>query len=383
MMAPNCSSPCGLSPDAHRSSRRTSGDSNRVKRVIPFDSRRVPYVLFRILKNPGNSMPRLSLNRLYVSMFFGMLVALAAAAEAEDKPLPTESDYYEITTLPIPDGVVLEPGAIELLPDRRLAVATRRGEIYLVEGAFAKTPKSVRFQRFAHGLHELLGLAWRDGWLYVTQRCDVSRLKDRDGDDRADVYEIVNADWGITGDYHEYPFGSEFDRDGNLWVVLCLTGSFSSKAPYRGWCLRITPDGEAIPAASGIRSPGGIGMNHLGDMFYTDNQGPWNGTCSLRHLKPGSFQGHPAGNTWYSLTDAIGRQPEEPESGSRNRHEAVCVRAVELDRQGSVRNPRDAHRAGRLHANVHAPGRPADGRRSAVVPPGDLHLYLPGLLRQP
>jgi glucose/arabinose dehydrogenase len=233
--------------------------------------------------------------------------------------LPTEADYYPLTTFAIPSDVSLEVGALELLPDDRLAVSTRRGEIWLVERPF-DSPEQMKWSRFAHGLHEVLGLAWKDGWLYVTQRGDVSRLKDADGDGTADTFEIVNDDWHISGDYHEYAFGSKFDKDGNLWVVLCLTGSFSSEVKYRGWCLRITPDGRSIPTCSGIRSPGGIGMNAVGDMFYTDNQGPWNGTCSLKHLIPGKFVGHPGGNKWYDLPEAraaMGPRPADPQSGSR------------------------------------------------------------------
>ncbi len=81
------------------------------------------------------------------------------------------------------------------------------------------------------------------------------------------------------------------DADGNIWVALCLTGSFGSDGLYRGWVVRVTPDGKTIPTCSGIRSPGGIGANAAGDMFYTDNQGPWNGTCALKHLAPSKFMG--------------------------------------------------------------------------------------------
>ena len=186
----------------------------------------------------------------------------------------------------------------------------------------------MKWTRFAHGLHEVLGLAERDGWLYVTQRCDVSRIKDSDGDDVADVFEVVNDDWEISGDYHEYAFGSKFDKDGNLWVTLCLTGSFSSNCKYRGWCLRITPDGKMIPTCSGIRSPGGMGLNAAGDMFYTDNQGPWNGTCGLKHLRPGKFVGHPGGFQWYDLPEAkaaMGDRPREPKSKSRFMIEAAKI----------------------------------------------------------
>ena len=52
------------------------------------------------------------------------------------------------------------------------------------------------------------------------------------------MFRTVCDDWSITGDYHEYAFGSKFDSEGNMWVVLCLTGSFNSNAPYRGWCVR-------------------------------------------------------------------------------------------------------------------------------------------------
>ena len=164
-----------------------------------------------------------------------------------------------------------------------------------------------------------------DGWLYATQRGEVSRLKDDDGDGRADLFETVSDGWEINGDYHEYAFGSKFDRDGNLWVVLCLTGSFSSEVKFRGWCLRISPDGKVTPTVSGLRSPGGIGANAAGDMFYTDNQGPWNGTCSLKHLDPGKFVGHPAGNRWYELAPNMGPRPQEPKSGSRMMVEAAQI----------------------------------------------------------
>ena len=241
---------------------------------------------------------------------------------ADEKKAPTEDDYYKIVTFPIPEGVVLEGGAVEPIKGDRIAVSSRRGEIWFIDNAYKGGPKDVKFTRFAHGLHEVLGLAYRNDWLYATQRCDVSRLKDTNNDDIADQFELVNDDWGITGDYHEYAFGSKFDKDGNIWVVLCLTGSFNSNTHYRGWCLRVNEDGTSVPTCSGIRSPGGIGRNHLGDVFYTDNQGPWNGTCGLKHLEPGKFMGHPGGNKWYERTDALGKRPQDPKSGSRIMTEA-------------------------------------------------------------
>ncbi len=268
----------------------------------------------------------------FVSLFALGLIALSARVNAQDKP-PVENDFYRLISFDIPKEIMLEAGGIELLPNGTLAVCTRRGEVWMVDKPFSEPAtdskvSGVKWTRFAHGLHEVLGIVQKDGWIYVTQRGEVSRLKDTDGDGRADLFETVNDDWHIGGDYHEYAFGSKFDKNGDIWVVLCLTGSFSSENKYRGWCLRITQDGRMIPTCSGIRSPGGIGMNALGEMFYTDNQGPWNGTCGLKHLVPGKFVGHPGGFKWYDLPAvkaAMGARPKEPESGSRFMVEAAKI----------------------------------------------------------
>lgn len=264
-----------------------------------------------------------------LSQIFSMLVLGFAAglpASGQDK-LPTEADYYPISAFNVPEDVNLEAGGLQWYQGK-LAVSTRRGDVYLVENALADDVKTAKFKLFARGLHEVLGLAERDGWLYATQRCEVSRLKDENGDGKADIIETVCDKWSINGDYHEYAFGSKFDKDGNIWVVLCLTGSFTSNVPYRGWCLRVSADGKMIPTCSGVRSPGGIGFNHLGDVFYTDNQGPWNGACGLKHLEPGKFVGNPSGFTWYDLPDvkaAMGPKPTEPISGSRMMVEAKKI----------------------------------------------------------
>jgi hypothetical protein len=243
-----------------------------------------------------------------------------------------EAEYYRIITLPIPGGITLEAGALQWLGNGRLAVSTRWGDIHIVENALEDPPAHLKFAQFASGLHEVLGLAEKDGWIYATQRCEETRMKDTNGDDRADIFENVGDPWSITGDYHEYAFGSKFDRQGNLWVVLCLTGSFTSEAPYRGWCLRLTPDGKWLPTCSGLRSPGGIGMNAEGVMFYTDNQGPWNGADGLKELRPGYFMGNPNGNKWFdhsATKDAIAaagvKKPAEPKSGGRMFDEAQRI----------------------------------------------------------
>lgn len=241
-----------------------------------------------------------------------LLFALGLPAARMEAAQPAEeTEYYPITTLATPADTLFEVGAIELLPEGKIAVSTRRGEVWMADDAFTNdTPKWTLFARY---LHEALGLSWKDGWLYATQRPEVTRMKDEDGDGQADVFECVSDGWGIKGDYHEYAFGSRHDKDGNIWVTLCLTGSFTADSLYRGWVLRIAPDGKVIPTACGVRSPGGIGFGPKGEVFFCDNQGPWNGSSSLKHIKIGSFQGNPNGNVFFPFAEgAIGNPPPYP-----------------------------------------------------------------------
>lgn len=242
-----------------------------------------------------------------------------AAPRREKVDQSPEAAYYKIVQVPIPDDIVLECGGLEVLPDKKIAVGTRRGDVYIVEGIYDENPRHAKFKKWATGLHEILGLAFnkKDGCLYAIQRGEVTKLQDSDGRGHANVYETICDDWGLSGDYHEYAFMSKFDNDGNLWVLLTLTGSFTSDAQFRGWCMRITPDGKMIPTCSGIRSPGGMGINEKGEVFYAENQGPWNGGCALRYLKPGSFQGHPIGDKWYPDAPNMGQRPPDPTSNSR------------------------------------------------------------------
>ncbi|MBM3962441.1 MAG: hypothetical protein FJ306_11140, partial [Planctomycetes bacterium] len=153
-----------------------------------------------------------------------------------------EAEYYRLVDLPIPPELALEVGSMCTLPDGRLALGTRRGEILLVTGADAAVPK-LTIQRFASGLDEVLGLGHRDGALFATQQTEVTRISDRDGDGRADRFENLSDAWGFAH-YHEFAWGSPVTDAGSVFVVLGLSDSYHYKAPFRGWAFEITPDGR-------------------------------------------------------------------------------------------------------------------------------------------
>lgn len=232
------------------------------------------------------------------------VVLPAWAQEPEPEPDPTdENRYYRLVTYPVPDLLKLEASGVAALPDGRLAVALRKGEVWILENPLEESPKpkDYTWKRFASGLHEPIGLTWHEGALYTAQRSEVTRLEDSDGDGVADAYLTAAKGWGVTGNYHEYAFGPVFDGEGNLWITLNqsmgkgqdVAGKHKDDFRWRGWSMRKSADGGSLqPMSAGLRSPHGIATNHLGDVFATDQQGNWWGTNPLIHLREGVFHGH-------------------------------------------------------------------------------------------
>ena len=246
----------------------------------------------------------------------GLLTPLATAEEVGERwgTADREREYYRLVNLPIPDGLVIEAGAFADLPDGRTAIGTRHGDVYFVSGLDAPNPRP-EYKLFASGLDEIFGLALKDNALYVTHSAELTKVSDADGDGTADRFDVVSDAWGY-GSYHEYAFGSKFDPEGNLYVALGLSASYHSQELFRGWLLKVTPEGKTVPIASGLRSPGGVGFNETGALCYIESQGPWNCACSLKFPTEGSFVGHPISFNWYKYAPNMGPTPTEPKSGS-------------------------------------------------------------------
>lgn len=229
-----------------------------------------------------------------------------------------EEDYYTIVDIPIPDGIELEVGGMAIIPDGSLGVATRRGEVWLIENPYMTGSRIPEFSRFASGLHEPLGLAYHKGSLYTSQRSELTRLTDRSGNREADAYETV-VSWPLSGNYHEYSYGPLFTPDGDMLITLNLgwIGHGASLAKWRGWMMKVSPEGKMTPIASGMRSPAGFGFNAKGDVFYTENQGDWVGSGRITHVEKGDFVGNPEGLVWSHLEESpVKLKPEDiPDTG--------------------------------------------------------------------
>lgn len=213
-----------------------------------------------------------------------------------------EKDFYRIVTVPIPEGVELEVGGLALMPNGDMGVSTRRGDVYIIQNPYQLNGSLPYYKKFATGMHELLGLAYKDGVFYCTQRSELTKLIDKNGDGKADVYETV-ASWSLSGNYHEYSYGPIIMPNGNMMVNL-NAGFFDSEwwrgksaKPWRAWSLEITPDGTVNPYATGFRSPCGQGLID-GKYFYAENQGDWIASGYIMQLDKGDFAMHPAGLNW-------------------------------------------------------------------------------------
>ena len=237
--------------------------------------------------------------------------------------------YYSTELISIPQNISSQVGGLDKLDDGRLVVAFHSGEV-----AFY-SPYTKKWHLYAQGLHEILGvIAHSPDNIVVVQRPEITRLKDTDGDQIADSYETISDKFGLTGNYHEFNFGAIQDSEGNYYISLNVAsnlkpawkeirgtwssiglprekfytqnwkeikkqaGRMYSRVPYRGWILKVSPQGKTTPIASGFRSPNGLGIDDKGNILVTDNQGDWLATSPLYHIKKGSFYGHPASITW-------------------------------------------------------------------------------------
>ena len=201
-----------------------------------------------------------------------------------------EERFYTIKTLPIPENIALEVGGMAFLPNDKLAVSTRHGEVWIISNPYMKNGMTPNYKLYAQGLHEALGLNCIKGDLYLAQRSELTRLRDLNNDGEADEYKTVYS-WPLSGNYHEYAYGPILDKEGKMVVNLNVAwvDRGVSLSKWHGWMLKITEDGKMEPFVSGLRSPAGFNTNNNGDIFYAENQGDWVGSGSITHAEKGDF----------------------------------------------------------------------------------------------
>ena len=169
-----------------------------------------------------------------------------------------------------PWGTGWRLGAIDFMPDGRIAVATITGDVWIV--AFDKDLKNLTWTRFATGLYEPLGLVVVDGKVMVRGRDQITRLHDLNNDGQADFYENFHNDDTCSTGYHAFAFELQRDSKGNFWYNRAAHKAWT-KGPHNGGVMRVSPDGLTTTViANAAKAANGMGIGPEDRIYLADNQ---------------------------------------------------------------------------------------------------------------
>ncbi len=247
------------------------------------------------------------------SGFFGcLLLSQVARAEPPQQRVPDGFVVEQVAAAPhtvfpmfavFDDGgrlFVAESSGLDLY--KEISALTRKCRIRLLEDPDARG----RFRKSTVWADQLvfpMGLAWRDGKLYVADPPDLITLEDTKGKGKADKRTVLLSGFGHrdNGSLHGLVFGP----DGWLYLTLGDPDGFHLKQKdgtilegTTGALLRCRPDGSEVePLCSGFENLVEIAFTPRGEIIGTDNwyQQPVGGLRdALVHLLPGGrYPRHP------------------------------------------------------------------------------------------
>ena len=130
----------------------------------------------------------------------------ASEAQGVIKPLQMRWDPSgRLWVLCAPTYPQIEPG-------------TKPGDFILICQDTDHDGRADKFTRFAEGLLVPMGLEFGDGGVYIGEGSELVHLKDTDGDDKADIREVILSGFG-TADSHQMINGLERGLGGDLWFT--------------------------------------------------------------------------------------------------------------------------------------------------------------------
>ena len=198
----------------------------------------------------------------------------------DDIELPLENPWHRAVRL----------ADIQFLPDGTGYGVTLDGDIWTIRG-LSDPGDTVRWSRFASGLHEPMTLAIRDGQIYVFDRNGIWRLRDTNGNGEADVHELFSNAFAQTADMREFPSAIRLAPAGEF--VICKGGQQSTTlGKHNGSILRISADGrQATVLGYGFRQPN-MGVDpRTGLVIASDQQGQYVPSTPLYIVRDHRFHG--------------------------------------------------------------------------------------------
>ncbi len=248
---------------------------------------------------------------LFFSLFTAFFAAVSALAAAE-KPIPPVPDKqpeppfeksaaagvqmlvpgFTVRELPVK---LTSLNNIEYAPDGRLFAGGYDGRFHLLRDSDGDglEDQVVTFSPETTANYPL-GMAVKDGDLYVVLTDEIIRWRDTDGDGVPDKRETVVKGFDdpelVTAPYLNHrrvdsSMALAFAPDGSLLTTMGNAGydnaywhdkqgaAHYATSKRRGCLLRITPDGQITQLHSGLRYIMSLQFNKLGDLFATDQEG--------------------------------------------------------------------------------------------------------------
>jgi len=207
----------------------------------------------------------------------------------------TSTPGYDGVRLPISRAIM--PTAMTFTPSGKLAFTSLKGDVYIAEDSNGDGVQD-KLTLFEEGLASPFGIIADGDDLIVAHKPEVIRLRDSNGDGRADQRAVVATGWGYNENYHDWTTGIVRDKQGNLYIGLGSDYAQKTRpkeqSRWRGKVLKIAPDGKITPVGHSFRYPTGLAINPAGEIFVTDNQGVQNTFNEINLLVPGRHYGVPS-----------------------------------------------------------------------------------------
>lgn len=204
------------------------------------------------------------------------------------------NDAYVVDDIPLPVDNPwrrnVRPADVQFLRDGTGVVVTIDGDVWFARGMH-EPGGTVRWNRFASGLHEPLTLAIRDEQVYVFDRNAIWRLRDTNGDGEADLHEVFSNVFAQTADMREFPNTLRL-APGGEFVIAKGNQQATTIGKHNGTILRISADGQRFTLLGyGFRQPN-LGVNiRTGLVTASDQQGHYVPSTPLHIVRDAQFYG--------------------------------------------------------------------------------------------
>ena len=201
---------------------------------------------------------------------------------------------YVVDRIPLPEdnpwGSWMRPAGLDFFEcGTRAVLSTWNGDVWIVSG-IDDSLENVTWRRFASGLFYAMGVAVVDGGIYVTERGQLTRLHDLNGNGEADFYENFNND----GPLHPRAHTLTLEVDSAGYFYFFKNGNrVPGDVPQHGALIRVSPDGnEREVFANGIRGANSLGIGPDDTVLSADQQGNLVPTERIDRLQRGKFYGY-------------------------------------------------------------------------------------------